>query len=679
VENSELVRVRECFRFAGNARDIVVAVDPQGVLVAASQSVQRILGYVVDDIVGTSMLRYLHPEDLTLAATLLADAPSLAGSTETVEVRVLHANGSAVPFEILPLNMLTTDGIVVMTGRDVTERHRLETERRATEERFQAVAKAAPVAIFRLDPSGQCEFINDCWTELCGQPVEDALGMGWIGVVARRDQNKLAALRDSDRDTGTVDLVLYDHRIQARHEVVGRWARLFDPTGTNIGFVGTLEDVTERRALEARLSHQATHDPLTGLPNRVIINEHLRLQLLESLQSVERFAVVFCDLDRFKVVNDSLGHDTGDRLLISVAARLRAVLREGELVGRFGGDEFVVFAPVKDATASAELTERLRGVFEEGFDIGIGHPYPCTASMGVAVADVDSTPESLLRDADVAMYRAKEQGRGRSEEFDGRLRARALERLTLEADLPGAMRNDQLVVLYQSIVSVGTGKLHAVEALLRWDHPVRGRLSPEVFLSIAEEGGLILEIGEWVLQRACTDLLALEGVRLNVNLSARQVHDEHLVARVAKVLESTGFPGERLILEITESALLSNSAATLATMQQLKALGVSIAVDDFGTGYSSLTYLSKFPIDALKVDRSFVQGLGQTSSDGEIVRAVVALADALGLTTTAEGVETKGQLARVQDLGCDLAQGYLFDRPFATEELHALMLLGARM
>jgi EAL domain-containing protein (putative c-di-GMP-specific phosphodiesterase class I) len=325
-----------------------------------------------------------------------------------------------------------------------------------------------------------------------------------------------------------------------------------------------------------------------------------------------------------------------------------------------------------DAGIDQTMAERIVAAFAEPFDIGTGREYPCTASLGVARSVLGSTPESLLRDADVAMYRAKERGRGRAEEFDDVLRSRALDRYALESDLQHAIANCELTVLYQPIVAMHGEGVRAVEALVRWDHPTRGRLSPDLFVPIAEETGTILELGEWVLEKACTDVCALTDMHLNVNLSAAQVHDKALVSRVAGVLNRTGFPASRLTLEITETVLVNDADATIVTLQNLKALGLSIAVDDFGTGYSSLNYLSRFPVDSLKVDRSFVHGLTRTAGDGEIVRAVIGLAHALGLQATAEGVETTNQLEQLQKLGCDMAQGFLFDRPLDFENLREL-------
>jgi diguanylate cyclase (GGDEF)-like protein/PAS domain S-box-containing protein len=629
-------------RFAGNALDVGIVIDAAGNILAASNSATPLLGYSLDELVGHNVVEFIHERDLETASRLLLTAGEIAGTTRSVDIGILHRKGHWVPHEVLPLTLLATEGIIVLTCRNISERLRIQEERITEEQRFRALAMSIPIAIFRLTNDGFCEFVNQRWTELTGQPMDEAEGAGWINVIDRTDQLKLLEVQSGTAASGVMDLRLHGQNGQHR-SIIGRWSALCDTEGQRTGFVGTMEDVTERKTLEERLTHQATHDALTGLPNRVILNEHLALSLARTKRTNERVGVIFCDLDRFKIVNDSLGHETGDRLLKAVARRMSSALRETDVVGRFGGDEFVVLVSGPDESAIREAAKRLQDIFAEPFDIGLGRPYASSGSIGIALSTPESTPETLLRDADVAMYRAKERGRGRAEEFDERLRERALDRLALISDLPHALDNNELVLLYQPILGAPACQIFSVEALVRWDHPTRGRLSPDVFI-----------------------------VMLNVNLSSLQVDDPGLVQRIASVLDCTGFPGSRLMLEITESVLMQNVDRTVETLRSLKALGVSIAVDDFGTGYSSLNYLSSFPIDSLKVDRSFIQGLGfQADNDREIVRTVIALAHSLGLRATAEGVETDAQLAALRLLGCDFVQGYLFDEPVSLDVLRA--------
>ncbi len=654
-------------RFAGNDLDVAVVIDALGTMLAVSESIHPLLGHDIAPNIGRSVVDFVHPDDLPLAVAMLEAANEIVGTTRSFEIRIRHADGRFIPLDVMPRNMLASDGIMILTCRDISDRLRVQAERSAEEERFRAVALCAPIAIFKITIDGACEFVNERWTELTGQSSSDALGAGWLDVVDRHDQLRLVAIQNGVNDSGSLDLTLHN-RGGGRRNVIGRWVAISTADGGRAGYVGTMEDVTERRTLEERLLHQATHDSLTGLPNRLLLNEHLARILAASRRSGDRVGVIFCDLDRFKVVNDSLGHETGDHLLKAVARRFGGALRASDVVGRFGGDEFIVLVSGPDDDTVRAAANRLRSLFDEPFEIGLGRPYAVTASIGIALSDEHSTSETLLRDADVAMYRAKERGRGRAEEFDERLRERALDRLALMNDLPYAVANGELIVLYQPIVKTQGNELSAVEALVRWRHPTRGELSPDAFIALAEETGSIVAIGDWVMEQACRDLLSVDEVTVNVNLSALQVRDGELADRVAAILLQTGFPASRLVLEITESVLMHDMDTAVETLRRLKALGVSITVDDFGTGYSSLSYLSVFPIDALKVDRSFVRGMtSSVGGDNEIIRTVISLAHSLGLRATAEGVETSFQLDALQRLGCDFAQGFLFDEALSIE------------
>jgi diguanylate cyclase (GGDEF)-like protein len=478
------------------------------------------------------------------------------------------------------------------------------------------------------------------------------------------------------QQSGAVEILVHGvHR--GRRTCVARWTHLVDHDGVHVGYVGTIEDVTERKALEARLSFHARHDVLTGLPNRTVLKERLVTALARTNISGDRTAVMFCDLDNFKVVNDSMGHDTGDRLLVAVAKRLSEAFRDAQVVSRFGGDEFVVLAPDLEPGASPTwYSERFDRAFTDPFDIGIGSPYICSASVGLAVAQSGASAESILRDADAAMYLAKRNGRGRVELFQPSARNWAVDRLALEGDLRKENWDDEMRVVYQPIIDAVSGELVSIEALVRWEHPTRGLISPDAFIPIAEETGDILSLGQWVLERACRDVLVagarnaqIGAAMLSVNLSARQLHESDLIDRISQSLVRSGFPPRRLILEVTESLLVTDMHRTSSALTSLQGFGVSIAVDDFGTGYSSLSYLSSMPLDILKIDRSFVQSIDQPGGDIEIVRAILALAHALGLQTTAEGVETAAQLVTLREMGCSRIQGYLIGRPGPMEAL----------
>ena len=420
--------------------------------------------------------------------------------------------------------------------------------------------------------------------------------------------------------------------------------------------------------------HQAHHDILTGLPNRALVLDRLDHALARQVRGGHRSGVLFVDLDRFKAVNDTLGHSIGDEVLVRIGERLAASVRPGDTVGRLAGDEFVVVCEEIETAELLQIAQRLSRAIEEPLPL-YGRDTVITASIGVAHVDVGSRAEDVLRDADVAMYRAKERGRARIEVFDSAIRARLLERIETEHALRRALQRDELRLHYQPIVRAVNGELLAVEALVRWQHPERGLVPPGAFVPVAEDTDLIIPLGRWVLDEACTQLgrwLAanprLARLQVGVNLSARQFTDPDIVPIVAEALARADIPPTSLSLEITESVLMEEVEATAETLRALKDLGVGLSIDDFGTGYSSLSYLKRFPVDTLKIDRSFVDGLGVDPEDHAIVDAVVSLAHALGLVVVGEGVETQAQMQELRRLGCNAAQGYLIGRPVAAHE-----------
>ncbi len=439
-----------------------------------------------------------------------------------------------------------------------------------------------------------------------------------------------------------------------------------------------LAEAIRQRSSEEHIRYQATHDPLTNLPNRTLFLERLAKALA---RPEAQLAVVLLDIDNFKLVNDSLGHDAGDELLMAIAPRLSTALRPGDTIGRLGGDEFVVLLDgVSSRRAAKRIAERIVEAFELPFDLRAGEHF-AKASLGIAIASAGTTaPASLIRDADAAMYRAKAHGRGGYELFDRAMRLRTIRRLSLENDLRRALERDELRVAYQPIVSLGDGAITSVEALLRWQHPRQGLLPPGEFIPVAEESGLIEPIGRWVLQTACEQAARWQpadpGARplgISVNLSARQFTRRQIDATVVDILAASGLAPARLCLEITESVLLDEPQSARDTMASLSTRGVRFVLDDFGTGYSSLAYLSRLPIDGLKVDRSFVTALGSDERSTAIVSAIVNMAHALSVEVTAEGVETELQAGALRGLRCELAQGYHFHRPVTAAAVSKLL------
>ncbi|HEV2762710.1 MAG TPA: EAL domain-containing protein, partial [Pyrinomonadaceae bacterium] len=442
-------------------------------------------------------------------------------------------------------------------------------------------------------------------------------------------------------------------------------------------------EVAERKQIEEQLLHNAFHDGLTGLANRALFMDHLQLALGRARRHESyRFAVLFLDLDRFKVINDSLGHMAGDQLLVEIARRLEAVMRPGDTVSRLGGDEFAVLLDdLGGAGEAEEVAGRLQRELSASCDLG-GHEVFTTVSTGIVLSSADyHRPEELLRDADTAMYRAKKLGKARHEVFEQAMHARAMNLLGLERDLRWAVERRELFLQYQPIVSLDTGALRGFEALVRWQHPERGLIPPAEFIPIAEETGLIIPIGRWVLGEACRQMSRWQQLSpaggplpMNVNLSGKQFTQPDLIDQIREVLRETGLDPRSLKLEITESVVMENIETATRTLEQLRALGVELGIDDFGTGYSSLSYLQRFPVGTLKIDRSFISRITESDGTAEIVRTIMKLAQTLGMDVVAEGVETEQQRARLRALECESGQGYYFSRPMDGDAAEAFFL-----
>jgi diguanylate cyclase (GGDEF)-like protein/PAS domain S-box-containing protein len=483
------------------------------------------------------------------------------------------------------------------------------------------------------------------------------------------------------------DLLQLEVRHQRRdgEQVWALWnvARYRDPADEQIYLLLQLQDITERRQSEEKLRHDAFHDPLTGLPNRALFADHVKLTIGRAKRAPSRhFAILFCDIDRFKVINDSLGHMVGDQLLAEVARRLEKCLREGDTVARVGGDEFTIL--LEDLTDEAEA-EAVANRIQEEVSAPIlldGREVYTTMSIGLVTGNGDSRdPEDLLRDADTAMYRAKSLGKARHIIFDQTMHASAINLLQIETDLRKALDKGQFFLQYQPIVSLDDFRVCGFEALIRWHHPERGLISPLDFIPIAEDTGQIIAIGEWALNEACRQMHRWETAYpvaaplfISVNLSCKQFNHPLLIEQVAEVIKRTRISPRRLKLEITESAVMDNIDSATVMLRQLRDIGVQLAIDDFGTGYSSLSYLHKFPIDTLKIDRSFVTRMAENPENIEIVRTIILLAQVLGMDVIAEGVETKEQLKILRDLKCEYGQGYYFSRPATAPDVEKIII-----
>jgi diguanylate cyclase (GGDEF)-like protein/PAS domain S-box-containing protein len=527
------------------------------------------------------------------------------------------------------------------------------------------------LAVMR-DGSGKIDFCNEPFLRATGYALDEVRGKDWFELFVPADQREARRLEESDL-RGIAEHSILTSIGELRHV---RWTLtpLRDRDGRVIGSAGVGADVTALR-------HDPFHDSLTGLPNRALFIDRLSHRLaLEQRRPRASFAVLFLDIDRFKVINDSLGHVRGDEVLMEVGRRLQSGLRPHDTVARLGGDEFgVLLEDVPDAETARKVAERLQDALKAPFMLHSQEIF-CGASIGIAQGNASyARPEDIMRDADTALYRAKGQGRGRWVEFDSTMHDRAVELLRLETDIRRALERRELLLHYQPVVSLQSGEIVGAEALVRWQHPERGLVAPMEFIPLAEEMGLIVPIGAWVLHEACRqmkqwqDRLGLPDLEIGVNLSSKQFQAPGLVTEVGRVLRETGLSPRSLRLEVTESLLMDRHPQVADAMTGLRAMGVRIDLDDFGTGYSSLSYLHQFPIDTLKIDRSFISRLGTTSDGIEIVNTILALAQSLDMEVVAEGVETAEQLQLLRNLHCAYAQGYHLSRPVDSEHFEALL------
>jgi diguanylate cyclase (GGDEF)-like protein len=476
------------------------------------------------------------------------------------------------------------------------------------------------------------------------------------------------------RSKVAVSAVPTDSIVELRN---GRTFKIRHRPMPDCGWVATHEDITEQRQSEVKIEYMAHHDSLTDLANRVLLNERLE-NALDRVDRGEMVAVHHLDLDQFKAVNDTFGHPTGDKLLKIVAERLRGLVRDTDTIARMGGDEFVIVqAPIADPTDATALAQRIIRLMSEPYDID-GQQAVIGASIGIAVGPNDGlSSDKLLRNADLALYRAKGDGRGTFRFFEPTMDLQMQTRRIMEQDLRKALPAGEFELYYQPVVNLESNRITGFEALIRWNHPTKGMIAPASFIPLAEEIGFIVPLGEWVIRQACTTAARWpEDIHVAVNISAVQFRNSGLMQVIVGALAASGLHPTRLEIEITETVLLTNKEATLTVLHQLRALGIRIALDDFGTGYSSLTYLQCFPFDKIKIDRSFVKDITENTGSLNIVRAVAALANGMGMTATAEGVETREQLDTIKSEGCTEMQGFLFSRPLPAHEIERLFLSG---
>jgi diguanylate cyclase (GGDEF)-like protein/PAS domain S-box-containing protein len=631
--------------------------------------------------VGMSGLELAHPDDVEIfrAAIIGGADGSRAGAAEA---RLHQRDGTWRWFDVIITDLLANPSVGgwVANLRDITERKAQEAALNEAQEAFRHAFDDAPIGIGLVGLDGRIQRANRSMAVLLGRTQAELAGT-LILDLTHPDDRGVSADHTDRLKRAEIDFYRLEKRY-VRPNGTTVWASLSvslvrDMAGNPMYQIGQLEDITDRKVLADKLAHDAAHDAMTGLLNRASFTEHVESEL--SARGDRAVAVLFIDLDHFKVVNDSLGHAHGDELLTTIALRLRSVLRPDNVIARFGGDEFVVLcADLAGEESASAIARRLLAAVAEPV-LMMNEEIFVTASIGIAIADAQDTSETLLRHADAAMYRAKSDGRARAVLFQADDHGAAVAALRTGSDLHRALERDELVVHYQPIVTLRTGRVIGFEALLRWNHPERGLVPPADFIPLAEETGLIVPIGAWVLETACRQLVHWQAVRdqsgqsgmlaINVNLSPRQLADPTLAKSFARILAETKVDPSAVCLELTENALMQNAASATAALRSLRKLGVYISIDDFGTGYSSLSYLKRFPVSALKIDQSFIDGLGRDNEDTSIVEAIVTLAHALGLTAVAEGLETPTQLDALRVIGCDYAQGFLLGRPLPADQI----------
>jgi diguanylate cyclase (GGDEF)-like protein/PAS domain S-box-containing protein len=553
---------------------------------------------------------------------------------------------------------------------------------------FNAAFEHAAIGMAVLSAKGSLLWVNRSLCSFLGYAESELMSSSLKAVTHEDDlMTALAGLKSMLRRRSDFLQMEVRHQRRGGEQVWALWnvARFQGARDAETYLILQLQDITERKQSEEQLRHDAFHDPLTGLPNRALFADHVKLTIARAKRiASRRFAVLFCDLDRFKVINDSLGHVAGDQLLVEVARRLENCLRQGDTVARVGGDEFTILLDDlvgETETEAVAVAERIQKEVSAAIVLS-GREVFTTMSIGVAAGATNySDPEDILRDADTAMYRAKSLGKARHVVFDHSMHASAVNLLQIETDLRKALERDQFHLLYQPIVSLDDFKLCGFEALVRWQHPERGLISPLDFIPIAEETGPIIQLGEWALHEACRQMREWQEKYpqaspffMSVNLSAKQFNHTLLIAQVDNALRRTGLNPRQLKLEITEGAVMENIDTAAEMLRHLRDLGVQLAIDDFGTGYSSLSYLHRFPIDTLKIDRSFVTRMANNTENVEIVRTIVMLAQVLGMDVVAEGVETREQLKLLRDLKCEYGQGYYFSRPSSPADAEKIIV-----
>ena len=677
-ELRDIASIVECSEVA------IYAWTPDRVITTWNESAQTLYGYAADDVIGKSD-DILYPDDQRERIDAVLSRALKGERTSTLETIHRRKDGEPVHVSMNVSPLLDEDGNVAsvsVLARNIGERKRAELALANSEQRYALAAKGANDGLWDWDLKSNKVYYSPRWKAILGYEEDelDDRPEAWISQIDSTDVEKFQADLQAHL-TGHTDQLYNEHRVITRSGeliwVLCRGVVVRDNKGDPIRIAGSLTDINRQKQTEYALMKQAQHDRLTGLPNRFLFSEILGKALARTKRSSGyQFAVLFLDFDRFKVINDSLGHEYGDMLLVSIAQQLRLQLRTVDIAARLGGDEFVVLLDGVDGIEGAmESAERLLEAFSKPHKLG-DHEITSTASIGVVTSKETYTrPDEVIRDADAAMYQAKSAGKARAVIFDEEMHARALQRLLLEKDLSKAIALGQMSLVYQPIICLESGALRGFEALIRWNHPEYGWISPDQFITIAEETGAILQIGHWVIEQACRQLKEwhhlgpdTRDLYVNINASKRQIAHHDFVDHLSETIKRLELNPTKIKIEITESAIMNDQEGITPVLEAVRALGVELAMDDFGTGHSSLSCLHRFPIDVLKIDREFINNIEQSLEYAAVVQAIVTLAHTLGISVVAEGLETAEQVAMLQALECDSAQGYYFAKPLPAKE-----------
>ena len=675
-----------------HSSDVITVVEADTTIRYQSPSIEHVLGYAADQLVGTKLSDLWHPDELDQATDFHNEFITRPANTSArIEYRLRHADGSYRHVDNVRTNLLDNPDVrgIVINTRDVTDDKRSADALSESEERLRFLVEHVPSVVYTAEtgPDGRWLYVSPQIESLLGFTAKEWMAdpERWWKQLHPDDRSAVlddeeALLSSSEVRSGAIE-----YRMKTRD---GRtvWVNddqvvIRNEDGEALHLSGVLSEVTDRKVLELQLQHQAFHDSLTGLANRALFADRVEHALQRAERSGEQVAVLFLDLDDFKTVNDSLGHEAGDELLVAVAARLRRCLRPSDTIARLGGDEFAILLEAESVDSASMVAERTVRAIEEPITLG-DREVVIHASVGIELGDSrQHSAGDLLRNADVAMYVAKSGGKARFEVFDSSMHQAAVQRLEIKADLQRALVDREFVVHYQPIVGLQESGVLGMEALIRWQHPQRGLMAPMDFIPVAEETGLIVPIGRWVLREAAFQAKRWQAASphgdaftMSVNVSARQLMRAEIVDEIASVLRESGIPPQTLTLEITESVLMNDRNAAITKLQQLKELGVRVAVDDFGTGYSSLGYLSSLPIDILKIDKSFIDRVATGVEDSAIAQAVIKLGNSLKLTVVAEGIEAAEQATALRAMRCHRGQGFYFSEPLDAKGVDDLLV-----